>query len=571
MAGFRLTKWQGSVSIPLVLALLAYLVLWLVLVPHYMSFYYKDEISYVAAAERYARGEWSTAPNSLWGPLISWLVAVALRLGMTSIVASRVVSLILGGLTLWSVQRLARTFALSRGLQALYLAILVPYLTYYALFGVCDDLALTGLLTYYFATIFDPRYSGRRFAGALCGVLGGVAYYAKGFALGFFLIHFTICSAIHFVAAHQSEARRNIVNQWGAGLAVFAVLAALWVGLLNQKYGIVTFGITGKYNYEIMGPEAKDRPTFAMGFVRPPEATTVSIWEDPAYLYDVPKARECCLKPWSPFDSRIAFQRQIDLFKLNLGRTLLVFLKYSPLTYAVALGGLVFGLLPLWAGRRADGPRAKPKSWRARRNWWIEQTRDLLGTPKRFVAILALFTILLYPIPYTLVFSDERFFWPVLIVILGLGLSLLDHLVSTASVPPKIRPIMLGVFALSFLPFPLHKLTESHAARDATASFARQLEAAHMSGITFASNTDYGAAVCVGYQLKAKYFGQAAPDMSDREIANDLQHQGVQYYFVWDAPAVSRPGMTLIRVLKAEYRTLAIYAVQSQAPTRSHL
>src|SRR3954454_13405613 len=95
--------WPRALNSPLAFALLVYLALALFLLPNYMSFYYKDEIAYVAAAERYARGEFSTAPNSLWGPLISWLMAVALSFGATSIVAARMVGIIIGGATLWSV------------------------------------------------------------------------------------------------------------------------------------------------------------------------------------------------------------------------------------------------------------------------------------------------------------------------------------------------------------------------------------------------------------------------------------------------------------------------------------
>jgi hypothetical protein len=294
--------------------------------------------------------------------------------------------------------------------------------------------------------------------------------------------------------------------------------------------------------------------------------TTVSIWEDPAYFYRLPEAQECCLKPWSPLDSPAAFRHQLGLIKLNLGRTLFVFLNYSPMSYAVGIGALVFCIAPFWGTRRRDQKVADESddSWFAK---CLVKLRDALSDNHRLITALALATILIYPIPYTLVFSDERFFWPVLIVVLGLGFHLLNLAFNKWALSRNVRVVLVGLFALSFIQFPVRVLASDHHARDATTSFARQLEGSPMAGSRFASNNDYGAAVCVGYHIKAKYYGQAAPGMSDEAIAEDLKRKGVQYYFVWDRPGAARPGMKLVRYLEAEYRRLAIYEVDSIAQT----
>jgi hypothetical protein len=557
MKGAPRPAWPDVFASPLGFALVAYLALALILLPGYMSFYYKDEIAYVAAAERYARGEFSTAPNALWGPLISWLMALALSLGAPSIVAARSVAIIIGGATLWSVRRLAKTLELPDGLQLVYLLTLVPYLVRYALFGATDDLPLTALLVAYFAIVFDPRYPDRRYSGAICGLLGGFAYYAKGFALGFFLVHFTICNAVHWIARSDAGTRKEIVRQLGTGLVVFAAMAAVWMAALYQKYHVITPGITGKYNYEMRAPGTIDRPATQIGFVAPPPATTVSIWEDPADFYDLPEARACCLRPWSPFDSGTAFKHQLMLFKLNLGRTLMVFISYSPFTLAVGFGALCYCFAPFWPSRRrknGEPPRLIPG---------LAEIRSALVEKRRLVPALCLLTMIVYPIPYTLVFSDERFFWPILIVVLGLGLFLLNVFVSQYTVSRKARGWLVGVFAASFLIFPAYKLATGQKDRDSMASIVRQLEGAHLSGARFASNSDYGASMVAGYYLKAKYYGQARPGMSDAEIVEDLQRKGVQYYFVWGAPPVTTPGLQLWRVMKADYRSLAIYQVAS--------
>jgi hypothetical protein len=545
---------------PLLLAVTAYLLSTLILLPSHMAFYYKDEVVYVAAAERYAAGDFAHAPNSLWGPLISWLMAVPLALGASAIVAARVVPILIGIVTLWAVRRLARTLSLSDGLQVVLLLTLVPYLLYFSIIGASDDLPLTLLLVVYFSIIFDPRYPGMRYTGAVCGLLGAFCYFAKGFGLGFFLIHFTMSSLLHWLANSEAKLRRHVIRHFGAGLLVFATLASLWVAALHQKYGVLTFGITGEYNHQIRGPDAKDRPALQIGFVAPPEGTTVSIWEDPAYYYDLPQARECCLKHWSAFDSGSAFKHQLLLFKLNLGRALMTFIGYSPFTLFVGFAGLAYCFAPFWPGnRRKKAPVGA--GWRKRVSFEAEQLGYALDKKQRLTPMLMLFTLLLYPLPYTLVFSDERFYWPVLIVVMAFGLYLLQIFFSTYGISRTGRGWLIGLFAASFLLFPTYRLTTGNKARAALASISQRVDHKQFAGAPIASQNDFGASMVVAYYAHAKYYGSAAPGMSDEAILQDLRRKGVQYYFVWDLPVIDRPGMTLSRVLKADFRSLAIYSI----------
>ena len=468
---------------PFVIALALYLLLVLLRLPGNMSFYYKDEIAYVAAAERYASGDFRNAPNALWGPLISWLIAVPLALGATSIVAARSVMILVGVATLWCVQRLTKTLSLPAWMQFAFLLTLVPYLLYFTS-AAADDLPLTAVLTLYFSIVFNPRYPEGRYAGAMCGLLGGFAYYAKGFALGFFLVHFTISSFLHWIAMREAGARKRIIRHFAAGMALFAALAAIWVAALYQKYGVATVGITGKYNYAIRGPEAKDRPALQIGFAAPPKSTTVSIWEDPAYYYDLPQARECCLKPWSPFDSRTAFKHQLLLFKLNLGRALMTFVSYSPFTLPVGFAALAFCLAPFWPTNRKAPPVL---GWRQRLSFEAEEVRAALREKQRLLPTLMLFTILLYPIPYTLVFSDERFYWPALIVVIGLGLYLLRAFFQTYRTSKRGQLWTVGLFASSFLLFPAYRLSAGGSARAALASITGQISTTEFAGKKIAS------------------------------------------------------------------------------------
>lgn len=560
--GLQRLGWPSALGSPFAIAFVAYLILALVLLPNYMMFHYKDEITYLAAAERYARGDFAIAPNSQWGPLISWLMALPLSIGASPIVAARATHIVLGAVALWSVRSLARTMGLPTNLQLVFLLTLVPYCTYFALLAVSADLPLTAALVFYFAIICDPNYANRRFSGMICGVLGGFAYYAKGYALPFFLLHFVVCNALHWLSHAQAALRRKVIRHLAAGLAVFAALVAIWSAALYQKYGVVTVGIAGSYNYQIAGPDAKARPSLSMGFAEPPPSTTVSIWEDSAYFYALPEARDCCLKSWSPFDSPRAFMHQFRKIQVNLGRTLLALISFSPFSLGVAFAVLAYIFAPWWPSNRRQAAPPSRADWNERAKKSLADIRELLTEKQRLMPLLLLLTIILYATPYMLIWSDGRYLWPVLIVIMGLGFFLFGVFLDAYKAARIGAAWLIGIFAISFLPLPAYKLSQGHQARAATNSFVRQLEGSEFTGARFASNIDYGGSMVVGYYLKAKYYGQAIPGMSEADILASLRRKGVQYYFVWGAPPTRRPGMRLLRVLKGEFRSLAIYRVE---------
>jgi hypothetical protein len=559
----RRATWTSALAAPLTLALAAYVMFGLLLLPHYWSFYFKDEIAIVAPAERWARGDFVAATNAYWGPLASWLIAPFLWLGAPAILATRLVSLAVGAATLVAAKRLANAFELPHGLQFAFLLLLVPYLLYFAVPFLLGDVPMTCLLILYFAVIFDPLYGKRRMDGALCGLLGGCAYLAKVYALPFFLVHFTLCSIILYLARPDRAERLRVLRHLAAGLGVFAILALGWVAALHQKYGVITIGINGQYTYEIFGPESLGRPIFYIGFVRPPDLTAVSMLEDPSYYYALPEARACCLKKWSPLESAAAFKHQLRLIKRNAGVILGVFIDFSPVAPAVVAVALAFCLAPLLVARRREkGPPAS-----APRRSAVQGVRDavshVLGSITHLRIVLALTTLTVFTTLYALISVEERYLWPMLILIVALGMHLLALAFRSDLFSKPIWQAMLtSLFVLSFLPLPLQKLKPDSALRESTVLFGRQLEGLNLAGASFASNTDYGTAICVGYHVKAKYYGQPPPGMSDEDIAQDLQRKGVNYYFVWDTPAAPRPGMDLVRAFTAVHRTLAVYAVR---------
>ena len=152
-----------------------------------------DEISYINIAKAYSVGDWGNAINGYWSPLYSWLMAPFLLFGFKPLYAvyvSKTVSIIIGFFTIISVRRLSRTFVMDKMVERSILVVLIPSILYFSLICNTPDLLLVCILIYYLSIIFDPRYSDNLINGVLCGLLGALAYFTKGFAFPFFLFHF---------------------------------------------------------------------------------------------------------------------------------------------------------------------------------------------------------------------------------------------------------------------------------------------------------------------------------------------------------------------------------------------
>lgn len=89
--------------------------------------------------------------------------------------------------------------------------------------------------------------------------------------------------------------------------------------ILSEKYGKITFGTSGKYNYDVIGHSSTGyHPTeyVYQGFIKPPYEGVTSAWYDPTYFK---------IGSWSLFKSwdNLSFQlRKIRNNILNLIKNL---------------------------------------------------------------------------------------------------------------------------------------------------------------------------------------------------------------------------------------------------------
>ncbi|HEU4719863.1 MAG TPA: hypothetical protein VFS59_00760 [Gemmatimonadaceae bacterium] len=504
---------------PAVLYLLGAAILW----RHFDFIYYKDELSYLSAAARYARGDLSGV-NAYWAPLLSWLLTPLLALGVPAATASDIVSVFSGLFALQGARALIRTTTGTGWLASLLDYTMVPIALYCAMLYLSPDLLLAGILAWYFSIVLHRDYPMRASAGYLSGVLGGLAYYAKMYAFYFFAAHFVLVNVGHYLWADPAT-RANVRRHFLRGMLVFAAMVAVWVGAMYAKYHIVTLGLTGKYNYAIVGPDVPDRPILRIGFSAEPRPGNTSAWEDPADFYRNAAARECCLKRWSPLATRQGMTHQLRLIKTNLAITLEQFQLFSSLSYAVIVVCVLL-CIPRLSDARAHLP-----------------------------VLLALLALGLYPAGYLLVYSEERYLWPMLFLLVALSGYVLRVAFATSFFTDVRRRQLLAAFvALSFVKVPTSKLLQARDYGRNTSRIAEALSGVDLRGKRVASNADFGASDIVAYHHSAAYLGQKRPGISPEQTAAELKASRVEYYLVWgDPPADSLPpGLTRVASVKVE-------------------
>jgi len=269
-----------------------------------------DGECYLRMAESYAKGDFRHAVFGHWSPLGAWLATPLVVAGMAPRVAFRVMLGLWGALCVVGTWRVAARLGMSRRLRT---AVAACAALLAAEFSVDHrvDLLLAATLLFYLDAAMDERLLHSRKWALWVGVLGGIAYLAKLYALPFFAAHFTsIVLARAWIEsrvtrhasrddfepeptmAHEQLRMpwRRAALAWALGLAGFALVAAPWVAALSAKYGRLTFGTAAATSYALVGPGSGDARTEAITGLHRPPADAPNVWQDALREFPIPKA-----------------------------------------------------------------------------------------------------------------------------------------------------------------------------------------------------------------------------------------------------------------------------------------
>jgi hypothetical protein len=456
------------------LPLIAFLVIGCALLPFYRFDLGPDGISYLSVSQQYLHGYWSEAINAYWSPLYSWLILPFLALHVPGILAIRIIGIASGALALFAIDRLTTIWPIRAPLHQVLLWVAALILLSFALQSGSPDLLFTALLLVYLTMVFGNDYIPSRRAGLFCGVLGGLAFLAKSFGLGFFLCHFSVTNLARWLQSRDPVARRQVLRHFLSGLVCFSVLCVTWIVTLHSKYGIWTMSTAAEYNQRLMGPQSSAYPHLSK-MIAPSSQHAVSSWDDPS---------PDLMPPWSALRTS---RHEIKVIFLNT-KHLAYYWRKGSILFPVFLVGYV---LLCW-----------------------------LRGNDRFEWVYLLGTIALLSGGYLIVTLQDRHLWPAELLILFVAFRSLHLLFAQKTFSPGVRLLFVLIAAASFVIFPISNL-KGDFRRGATLYTAANEMKGEIQG-PFASCGNWAGSEYLAYQVGQPYYGLVVPQSDVPVLAADL-------------------------------------------------
>ena len=493
----------------------------LLLMPLYSFRLTTDSPSYLGIAQGYAEGRWHDAINPYWPPLVSWLAAPLIRIGAEPLDALHALALATGLAGLTACRGLLTDLGIPAGIRGLMLLGLVPVFLAFSLTNPNPDLLVAVLLLFYVRLLFSPRCAENPRFGLACGVLGAAAYLAKTYAFPFFLVHFPLVVLCRHAAERDLLRRRTLRRSLGLGLAAFLLVSSAWMGALYGKYGRLTVGDAGAYNFMLVHNDSGH--SFLEGFAEPPNARSLSAWDDPLRLAQQRASRSAGPPGIGETAERIG---------RNAVATLEAYQAGSFFSMAI-LAGTAVGLIGL--------------SFRA-----------MLGNAHAHI----LLTVLLLPAGYWMLLVDRRYLYLGVLLIYALGGSLVMRVPSWSGEQKRAAVILL---CLSFAFVPLRDLRANAGFNDDVRRMASVLADAGVRGRIAADGAYdrslYAAYFLAGGREGVTFLGIPRRGTDASQVSADLLRHRCDYYLCWGGE--SCPAARDLRAAEvARLEGLRVYRVR---------
>jgi hypothetical protein len=264
-----------------------------------------DAVAYLQNARHYADGEMTLAISGHWSPLISWIIAVFLKLGLPPLAAARLFMILSAMIFLVGCSRLFSAFKISEQLHTWGLWTVALLSVPWSVENITPDLLLGGLTSFAVAEMVVMRWCQKSGAAIFCGGLWGVAYLCKSVALP--LGALTALGLGLWWWKSQRDQLPRIIKAFALTLLGMALVAAPWISVLTNHYGKLTIASSAGYNHALVGPGLTNRLFLLDQGLRVPPAGRVTIWEDPISPYP----------DWSPLASWSNAKWQLHIMLAN--------------------------------------------------------------------------------------------------------------------------------------------------------------------------------------------------------------------------------------------------------------
>ncbi|MGB9979506.1 hypothetical protein [Methanobacterium sp.] len=481
-----------------------FLAIYLILGAYFIGYYQYDTISrdlivIISVTKLYAAYDFSNAVNGYWGPFFSWLLVPFILSNPTPqsiMYTTKILSIITGFFTIIGTILLSYRFEMNDRIRIGVIFPTIFVILYFALHYNPVDLLLACFLIYYMYFIFNSSYYQNLYNSALCGILASMAYLTKSYAFPFFIIHFIMMNSFYYLK--YVPYRKKVLKNLFLGLIVFFVISGAWSTVISEKYGQITFGTSGKYNYEESGPLQHGSPIWD-GFMKPPNDKSVSAWEDPSYFK---------MKSWNPLDSWKSF---VYLLKLILNNFLKLIEYFQYFTY--------FSMIII-----------------------IIYLSFLFKSPSKLISgngeqIYPILTLILFCAGYLVIFVEFRYFFVIYVLIMLMGGYLLNILFKSGFLNKWGVFFILLLFILSLSVVPLSSLINNQNVGQDYYTLSSSISKYNIHG-NIASNDKYRDSLNIAYYLNVHYYGRATNSttkkpMTDIELENSFKEYNIDYYFFW--------------------------------------
>lgn len=492
---------------PMLLASLLLLALLLVLYPYYQYYIDPDGTAYLTIARRYATGDYTTAINGYWSPWACWLTALLMKTGIAAIPASVAVNATGAVGYLFISQSFFLKYGLDRRQQWLLAGALCIFLCFAIFWQSFDDLWECFFLLAALRVLVARDFATRPFLWVAYGTLGALGYFAKAYALPFFILHTLVCGRMVLVG-HQ----RRWLPMAAVAIGTLLAVALPWLLLLYHKYGFFTTSTSGSLNmswYLVGHPVWKDG---IRELLPVPYPDSPYYWEDP---WLVNGATPHFWDSWQLAGSQM----------LRLGWNLL---KFCIATAQHSVFALVVYAVAVWAVYK-------------------QRLRQLF--PDGMLVLAASF--LLFPSGYWLVNFEGRYLW----YMLPLGMVLGSKLLHKQNGMKWLSRVPYPVFVLSYIVFPIWGLWQMHGIGSAEYKLAQLLKKEHIKGAFIANRPAASMCRLAYFSGNAFYSNFRSWQDKEQEIQQDRARYGVPYYyhFTADSLEVIRPladSMVLVEAFK---------------------
>lgn len=351
-----------------------------------------DGVSYLRLAGYIAEGNFQRSVTGYWSPLISWCMAPFLFLGIDGLITLRIVMALWGIPLVISIWLLASRFNISNDAKFIVMLIATLIAANWSSSLVTPDLLLMTLILFYLYVVTNPNIFTHKKISFLCGIIGGVAYLSKHYALPFFLVHFPLMLILMKYTRNKGVSFKAGLVHLVIGLIGFLMISSPWISLMSSKYQRLTISSSGNTTRAIAGPFK--HPTVHRSFTglhKPDNDYAIHTWEDPTGMDN---------ETWSPFENKKYFIYQLKLSLNNILTIIKYFISNS----------FVFGLLAICCVP-------------------VAFLRNLHNPEKGFLYGWSVITVIIYCSGYIISWANQdRYFLPVMMVSLLLSFHFFEEL-----------------------------------------------------------------------------------------------------------------------------------------------